>query len=971
MTLTLAIVTKIYRLMFIAVFIVLFSNLALAQTSKGEFNLSISPTSATIPLGNSASFSISLTPVNGFNEPVNLVADIPTKQFSVSFSGNGVRPPSTLTMQVSVADTGSPGNFTINISASSGPITKSQTITINIPTPTFSLSVSPTSVQTTPNSNLDFTVSVGGGSELKQNVSLRAESKLSVRFTSDSIKAPGNTRMTVNVPLGTPLGNYQVIVIGNLPGTSISQTSTINIDVRPLPDYTISLNPTSISLPAGESGDAFVNITGLNGFDQSVSLKLDSKQLNASLSSTTINGAGTTRLSIVTDRTTPLGDYLITVNSSSNTKGGVIEKRATLAVTITAPPDFTLVALPKNLDIDPGKSASVNVSINAANRFSGIVNLTTSTSNPNITTSLSSNNIGPNSNASLMINVGANITPGNYDVSIFGSSNGIQQKTEIVRVNVKSVGDFDLSLNSNNQEIMAGESANFVVNTVGQMGFAERITLSASVDGLQTSFSSTTIDATAMSTLTVNTTQETEAKDYLVTITARGGGLTKTTTATLTVKPRLVGDFTLVATPDLQTISAGKSTSFSLAINPENGFNELVNLTAEVSESSIQVVFSNKTARPGDNISATVITTGNTPPQNYSIRIIGASGSLVKTALFGLNVTPQVQEAFSLALAPNLQSIANGESTMFTVGVVGRNGFNQAVSLSASTTDPSIQLNFDSSSVNAGGNTFITVTTSSNTQPGTYTISITGRAGSLTVSQPVILAVRQAVLKVDISFEPPQAGQMEPPQNVKVVATELKPGQTQSIRTSANKLEPLADGDLAGFKIYRLPTPAEGQPALTAEDLVKDENLIATIPNDTTTFTDNVPVGASSTGNFTYSVTSFFGNGQNSNGSNPMGTELPVIRNPKFIKGTIFLDSASSFINATGATIIINGIDEYPLMFNSEATQFTVDKKITSLPSSITLKKLIKKGQTVELVVRNKDGKLSVAKSLTRPKKKK
>ncbi|MBK7995085.1 MAG: hypothetical protein IPK14_17380 [Blastocatellia bacterium] len=101
-----------------------------------------------------------------------------------------------------------------------------------------------------------------------------------------------------------------------------------------------------------------------------------------------------------------------------------------------------------------------------------------------------------------------------------------------------------------------------------------------------------------------------------------------------------------------------------------------------------------------------------------------------------------------------------------------------------------------------------------------------------------------------------------------------------------------------------------------------------------------------------------------------MGTELPVIRNPKFIKGTIFLDSASSFINATGATIIINGIDEYPLIFNSEATQFTVNKKITSLPSSITLKKLIKKGQTVELVVRNKDGKLSVAKSLTRPKKK-
>ena len=969
MTLTLAMLTKIYRLMFIAVFIALFSNLTLAQTSKGDFNLSVSPTSASIPLGSSANFSVSLAPVNGFNEPENLIAESSSKQISINFSGNAVRPPATLSMQVSVADTVSPGNYTIGVTASSGPITKSQTININVPTPTFNLSVSPTSVQTTPNSNLDFTVLVSGGSDLKRDVSLKAESKLPVSLASDSVRPPGNVRMTVNVPSGTAPGNYQVIVTGNLPGSTTSQSATVNIDVRPLPDYTLSINPTSISLAATESADVFVNVTSLNGFDQSVNLKIES-ELKASLSSTVINGAGTTRLSINTDSTTQLKDYIITVTSSSETKGGVITKRATLAVTITAAPDFTLVALPNTLDIDPGKSANVTVSINAANRFSGIVNLTTNSSNSNITTSLTSNNIGPNSSSSLMVNVAANVAPGNYDVSVFGSSAGIQQKTAIVRVNVKSVGDFNLMLNTARQEIMAGESASFVVNTIGQMGFAERITLSATVDGLQTSFSPTTIDATATSTLTINTIKDTEAKDYVVTITARGGGITKTTTATLTVKPALNGDFTLTTTPDLQTISAGKSTSFSLAITPQNGFSDLVNLTAEVSESSIQVIFSSRTARPGDNISATVITTGNTPPQNYSVRIFGASGSLVKTALFGLNVTPQVQEAFSLALAPNLQSIANGESTMFTVGVVGRNGFNQAVSLSASTTDPTIQLNFDNVTINAGGNTFITVTTNANTQPGSYTILITGRAGSLTVSQPVILAVRQAVLKVDISFDPPQVGQMEPPQNVKVLATELKPGQAQSIRIIANKLEPLADGDLLGFKIYRLPTPMEGQPELTEQDLVKDENLIATIPSDITTFTDNVPVGASSTGNFTYSVTSFFGNGQNSNGSKPTGTEIPVIKDPKFEKGTILLMSASSFISQTGAILIVNGTDQYPLVFTAGASQFTVGKKIPSPLSGQTLKKLIKKGQTVELVVKNADGKLSVAKSLTRPKKK-
>ncbi|MBL8197009.1 MAG: hypothetical protein JNM06_24675, partial [Blastocatellia bacterium] len=363
-------------------------------------------------------------------------------------------------------------------------------------------------------------------------------------------------------------------------------------------------------------------------------------------------------------------------------------------------------------------------------------------------------------------------------------------------------------------------------------------------------------------------------------------------------------------------------------------------------------------------------TTANTLPSQYTIKIIGTSGSIVKTALFTLTVTPPTNDPFSLAIAPNSRAIASGEATMFTVGVVGRNGFNQPVNLSASVTNPNIQINFASITVNAGGNTFMTIRTSADTLPGTYVIIITGQSANSVVTQTVTLLVRQAALRVIITFDPPPIGQVLPPQNVRVIASELKPSSPQPANANLTNLlvsqpNPLADGDLAGYKVYRLPTPTSDQPPLTTNDLVKDENLVATLDPDDLAFVDTTTVGASSSGNFTYSVTSFFGNGQMSGGSQPTGTELPVIRNPIFTKNTIFLDAASSFIQL-GAVLIVDGTDEYQLKFTKEATRFLVKKKKKGSISGKTIGDLIPKGGTVEITVRNPDNKISVGKSLIR-----
>lgn len=966
MFLILRIRSQIYKFILLSILIGIvshFTNTQVLAQTQGDFSLSISPSSATIQPGSSANFSIAVSKTGNFNSTINF-SPFSSNGISVSFSPSSVTPPGTVTMSVSVSTSTAPGTYTLTLSASGGGLTRSASVSIVVPQQSFTLSASPSKIQVTPGTNAVFTVSANASNnDGRFNVSLKASGQLSVNFGISTITTPGSTNMTVLVPSATSPGTYTITIMGSATG-AVTQTTSVSVEVRPLPDFTLSIIPEAISLSAGEQTELALSVIGLNGFNDSVSLKVDSK-LKASLSTSTIIGSGTATLLISTDRTTAPDTYPVTIIGTSSTKGGIIERRVSTIVSVTAAPDFSLTINPLSLETSPGKPISFSVGVNAMNRFNDVVVLSFNTSNSNITAMSGTTGITPGTTATVNVNVGATTPLGTYDINIVGMASGLQ-RSSTVKLIVKN-GDFDLVLNPTTQSIIAGQKANFAVNINAKDNFTGQVSLTASspTNTIQTSFSVTTINTSGTSMVTLSTSPTTEPKDYLFTITASVGGVTKNATFTLTVKP-IVGDFTLSARPDTQSVAAGKATSFSLDIVGQNGFTNQVALSANVTESSLTVGFAPSNAKPGDNISVTVTTSANTPVGNYQVQVIGTSGSLVKTATINLNVTAAPQEVFSLALAPSKQDIVIGDATMFTLGVIGRNGFNQTVSLSATSPDPNVQVSFAKSSLTPGTNTIVTVNTSSNTPAGTYSIMIIGKSGNVVVTQIVTLVTRVATLQVIINFDPPAMGQIAPPNNVKVIATELKPPTIEQVLT--RKIHSLAaDSDIAGFKIYRLPAPEKGQPDLTEQDLVKDENLIATLGANDTGFVDNVNAGKSSTGNFVYSVSTFFGNGQNSGGSAPMGTNLPVIKNPVFTKGTIFTDSPSSFIQM-GAVIIVNDMDEYPLMFNANGTQFTVAKKTPGSLNGKTLKKLIAKGTTVKLVIKNPDGKLSIARSLTRSK---
>ena len=248
----------------------------------------------------------------------------------------------------------------------------------------------------------------------------------------------------------------------------------------------------------------------------------------------------------------------------------------------------------------------------------------------------------------------------------------------------------------------------------------------------------------------------------------------------------------------------------------------------------------------------------------------------------------------------------------------------------------------------------------------------TAVSGMFTVQRPQTMAT---MLQVMVSFTPPPQGQVLPPQNVMVNAVEVSM-PTVPIITNANARQLSSQEgknqnnqssgmDSNGFNIYRVMQPEEGQPTPTPEQIVGDpRNLVGSLPSGKTTFMDLISTVRGS--NFIYSVTTVTG-GQQSMGSQPVGTNLPVVKNPIFEKGSLSVEQPGSFIK-DGASLIVNQNENYTLLRDSNSMRFVVLKKTPSMPTGLKIKKIVKVGSIVKLKIMNPDGKASVTFIYTRPK---
>ena len=197
-----------------------------------DFSIATSPTSVMLNTGTSASVSVLLTALAGFNSPVSLSVSGAPPGMTATFNPSTVTPTETGTLVLAADPSVSPGNYSLVVSGSGGGNSHSAAINVTVATAgpgDFAVS---TGIGMSPGTSASATVwtSVSGG--FSSDISLSAPNLptgISATFSPTTISAPGAGSSTISLSTdpATPPGTYAI----NITATSAAATHSAALGI--------------------------------------------------------------------------------------------------------------------------------------------------------------------------------------------------------------------------------------------------------------------------------------------------------------------------------------------------------------------------------------------------------------------------------------------------------------------------------------------------------------------------------------------------------------------------------------------------------------------------------------------------------------------------------------------------------------------------------------------------------------------
>jgi serine protease len=211
-------------------------------------------------------------------------------------------------------------------------------------------------------------------------------------------------------------------------------------------------------------------------------------------------------------------------------------------------------------------------------------------------------------------------------------------------------------------------------------------------------------------------------------------------------------DFKLWTSPATQTLTPGTAANFTVDVTTVGGFSGAVDLTASGLPGGATATFS---PTPTTNTSTmSVSSTAPVAPGTYPLTVTGTSGAVVHTASVTLVVT---QPDFSMNVTPSSQTVTQGASASYSVGISPGTGFVSSVGLVVSGLPSGATATFSPTSTTSTST--LSVTTAASVAAGGYALTITGSGGGLTHTTGVTLVVQA----VPSTSAPPLGGTTAPP----------------------------------------------------------------------------------------------------------------------------------------------------------------------------------------------------------------
>jgi hypothetical protein len=196
-----------------------------------DFSLSATPASQSVTQGGTTSYSVTVTPLNGFVNSVGLTVSGCPASATCTFSPTSTTSTSTLT--VATTSSTPTGSSTLTVTGSDGTIshTTSVGLVVNAPPQAdFSLSATPPSQVVKRGSSVGYAVTVSPISGFTGSVGLTMSGCPSGAVCSFSPNpTPGMSTLTVATTRSTPLGTLTLTITGTSGGLTHSTSVTLQV----------------------------------------------------------------------------------------------------------------------------------------------------------------------------------------------------------------------------------------------------------------------------------------------------------------------------------------------------------------------------------------------------------------------------------------------------------------------------------------------------------------------------------------------------------------------------------------------------------------------------------------------------------------------------------------------------------------------------------------------------------------------
>jgi streptogramin lyase len=330
-----------------------------------DFNIAAtltSPLQPSIPIGGSATYSISVTPspsTPGEQTPVTLSVNAPAA-LSASFSTSPGTPPFTSTLTISTTGSTPSGTYSMSITGTStAGLTHSVSITLTVTSEVVTTSTTTTTAcgfdyqitadqtsKTIQEGSVDFyqlhvLQTCPTVSQLPVTLTVTNPSGVTSQLTANDVAPPFDTQLQVQVALDAPVTSSGTITVTGFAPGGLSHSLDLTLDITAVQrDFSIN-GPGSTSLYQSSRETITLSVASIGVFSGPVQFTVpEVSGLTGSISPNPVDLAPaatvSSTLEIVADKSVAPGTYTLTVTGAGTTPAGPVSHDFPVTVTVVS-----------------------------------------------------------------------------------------------------------------------------------------------------------------------------------------------------------------------------------------------------------------------------------------------------------------------------------------------------------------------------------------------------------------------------------------------------------------------------------------------------------------------------------------------------------------------------------------------------------------------------------------------------------